>query len=369
MKKLLLCLTIFLLILPLSAQDFFREEFGRDKNYIILVNPTIHNIKVVDFLVKNRLLDLDTDNVGFVGVYHTSQKYDFSKSAEYIDSAAMKDYHLHQVWGPLTEDLIYKENPCTVDFRLIFENSSGIIFFGGEDIPPSVYGEENWYSETSDSGRHFFEVSFLFHLIGSTRNTAFTPLLDENPDYLVTGFCLGMQTMNVAAGGTLYQDIPAQIYHSHKPETHVLIDRANQHRNSWQKVIEGPDYMSSSIHPVRFTDHKFFGETVKVSRKIQPLVYSHHHQSVKNVAVCFDVTALSMDGKVVEGIAHVRYPNVFSVQFHPEESALYEDRAKVKFAPDDEPQTLHSMLGKKSLKFHRKYWGHISDVINKGIRQ
>ncbi|MDF1559369.1 MAG: gamma-glutamyl-gamma-aminobutyrate hydrolase family protein [Bacteroidales bacterium] len=363
MKKGLLILAIVCLCVQISAQDFFRENFSREKDYVILVNPTIGNIEVVDFLVKNGLLDINTDKIDFVGVYHSSQKYDFSKSVKYIDSVGIKNYHLHEVKGPLTEDLIYRENPCSDDLRLIFKNSIGVFFFGGEDIPPSVYGEENWYSETSDPGRHFFEVTFLFHLLGSTRNTTFTPLLTEKPDYLVTGFCLGMQTMNVAAGGTLYQDIPAQIYESYRPETHVLIDRANQHRNYWQKVKEGPGYMSSSIHPVRFSEHDFFGKTVKVSRNMQPLVYSHHHQSVKNVAACFDITALSMDGKVVEGIAHVRYQNVFTVQFHPEVSALYEDRAKVKFAPEDEPQTYHSMLGKKSLKFHRKYWGHITDVI------
>lgn len=363
MKKLFLCLAIFSLFISLSAQNFFRAEFSREKDYVILVNPTVGNIEVVDFLLKNGLLDIDTDRVGFVGVYHTSQKYDFSRSADHINTGGLKNFHLHEVRGPLTEDLLYRENPCSDDLRLIFKNSIGVFFFGGEDIPPSVYGEENWYSETSDPGRHFFEVTFLFHLLGSTLNTTFTPLLEEKPDYLVTGFCLGMQTMNVAAGGTLYQDIPAQIYGSYRPETHVLIDRANQHRNNWQKVKEGPGYMSSSLHPVRFTEHGFFGKTVRVPRKLQPLVYSSHHQSLRDVAPCFDVTALSMDGKVVEGIAHVSYPNVFSVQFHPEVSALYEDRALVRFAPDDKPVTLHSMLDKESLKFHRKYWGHITDVI------
>jgi putative glutamine amidotransferase len=363
MKKVLLILAILSLGFQLFAQDFFREGFSREKDYVILVNPTIGNMEVVDFLVKNGLLDIKTDKIDFVGVYHSSQKYDFSKSAKYIDSVGMKNYHLHEVKGPLTEDLIYRENPCSDDFRLIFDNSLGVIFFGGEDIPPSVYGEENWYSETSDPGRHFFEVSFQFHLLGSSRNTTFTPLLTAKPDYLVTGFCLGMQTMNVAAGGTLYQDVPAQIYESYRPETHVLIDRANQHRNNWQRVKEGPGYMSSSIHPVRFTKHKFFGKTVKVSPAMEPLVYSSHHQAARNIALCFDVTAISMDGKVVEGIAHVRYPNVFAVQFHPEVSALYEDRSKVRFAPEDEPATLHSMLDRNSLKFHRKYWGHISDVI------
>jgi putative glutamine amidotransferase len=77
----------------------------------------------------------------------------------------------------------------------------------------------------------------------------------------------------------------------------------------------------------------------------------------------FSVTAVSDDGRIVEGIYHNKYPNVFSVQFHPEVSALYEDRALVKFAPDDKPATLHSMLDKKSLKFHLKYWEHISSTI------
>jgi len=363
MKKLLLTLALLSLIISANSQNFFREDFSRDKEYLILVNPTVGNIGVVEFLLKNGLLSIDQEKIGLVGVYHSSQEYDFTKSAEHIANNGLTNWHLYEVKGNLKEEMVYGVNPCSDDFRKIFENSVGIIFFGGQDIPPAVYGEENWYSETTDPGRHYFEVSFLFHLIGGTRNTSYTPLLEENPDYMVTGFCLGMQSMNVAAGGSLYQDIPAQIYDSFKPETNVLIDRRNLHRNYWQNIKEDPDFMGTNIHPVQFTANRFFGSTVKVSKKLQPLVYSSHHQSVRNVGSGFEVTALSDDGKVIEGIAHSRYPNVFSVQFHPEVSALYEDRSKVKFAPDDVPATLHSMLDKNSLKFHKKYWGHISRVI------
>ncbi|MRR18907.1 hypothetical protein EG827_01810 [bacterium] len=365
MKKLLLILAFLSLIISVYPQDFFREEFNRDKEYLILVNPTAGNIGVVEFLLEKGLLSIDPGKIGLVGVYHSSQEYDFTKSAELIAKEGLTYWHLHEVRGTLKEETVYGNNPCSDDFRKIFENSVGIIFFGGQDIPPAVYGEENWYSETTDPGRHYFEVSFLFHLLGGTRNVTFTPLLKENPEYMVTGFCLGMQSMNVAAGGSLYQDIPAQIYDSFKPETNVLIDRRNLHRNYWQNIREDKDFMGTNIHPVQFTGNSFFGGTVKVSKKLQPLVYSSHHQSLKDVAICFDVTALSDDGKVIEGIAHSRYPNVFSVQFHPEVSALYEDRSKVKFAPDDVPATLHSMLDKKSLQFHKKYWGHISAVIKK----
>lgn len=369
MKKLLLTLAFLSLVISIYPQDFFREEFNREKEYLIMVNPTVGNIGVVEFLLKNRLLNINMEKISLVGVYHSSQEYDFTKSADHIAQNGLTSWHLHEVKGALTEEMVYRPNLCSDDFRKIFENSVGAIFFGGQDIPPAVYGEENWYSETTDPGRHYFEVSFLFHLLGGTRNTTFKPLLGENPDYMVTGFCLGMQSMNVAAGGTLYQDIPAQIYQSFKPETNVLIDRPNLHRNYWQKVKEGPDYMGNSMHPVRFTDNSFFGGTVKVSKKLRPLVYSHHHQSVKDVAAGFEVTALSDDSKVIEGIRHLKYSNVFSVQFHPEVSALYEDRAKVKFAPEDTPQTLHSMLDKNSLKFHKKYWGHISAVIRQQAAQ
>jgi len=363
MRKILFCALLIVLLSPVSAQNFFNENVGSGKDFIILDNPTVSNIEVVRFLTSQGLLNIDTAKTGFVGVYHSDQKYDFSQSASFIADNNIKGYYLQEVRGPLNEENLFRENACSDDFRKIFSNSIGIIFFGGEDIPPSVYGEENWYSSTSDPARHFFEVSFLFHLLGSTRNASFSPFLKDNPDYLVTGFCLGMQTMNVAAGGSLYQDIPAQIYDSYKPETTVLIDRRNLHRNYWQVFTEGNDFMGTNLHPVKFTDSPFFSRSVKAPHKLQPLVYSSHHQAVKEVASGFEVTALSYDGKVIEGIASTVYPNVFAVQFHPEVSALYTDRAKVRFAPDDTPETLHSMLGKKSLKFHRLYWKHISDVI------
>jgi putative glutamine amidotransferase len=367
MKKLILTLAFIPLLVSLTAQDFFREDFSKEKNYLLLDNPTVDIIEVVSFLVDKGILDVDLKEVEFVGVYHSSQEYDFKKSADYIAENGLKSFHLHEVVGALPEDMLYRQNQCSDDFRRLFENSVGIIFFGGQDIPPAVYGEENWYSKTTDPGRHYFEVSLLFHLLGGTRNTTFKSFLSENPEYMVTGFCLGMQSMNVATGGTLYQDIPAQIYDKYTPETIVETDRRNLHRNYWQSIKELPDYMGANIHPVQFTDNDFFTSVIKVPAGLRPLVYSHHHQSLKNVSPCFAVTALSDDGKVVEGIAHVKYPNVFSVQFHPEVSALYEDRAKVRFTPEDELTTLHSMLDKKSLKFHKKYWGHISAVIKKNV--
>jgi len=363
MKRLLLFLSALYIASVLYPQDFFRGDFDKGKDYVILVNPTAGNLDVVSFLVTHKLLDVDFNEVSFVGVYHASQEYDFSKSAEHIAKNNMSGYNLYEVKGDLPEEALFRDNECTTDFRKIFENSVGIIFFGGQDIPPSVYGEENMYSETTDPGRHYFEVSFLFHLLGGSRNESFKPLLDEKPDYMVTGFCLGMQSMNVATGGSLYQDIPAQIYGSYTPATNVTIDRPDLHRNYWQNINDDPKLMGINLHPVHFTDNTFFGKTVRLSKNLTPLVYSSHHQAVKDLGRDLEITALSNDGKVVEGLVHKKYPNVFAVQFHPEVPALYENRAEIRFSPDDKPETLHRMLNCRSRKFHKKYWGHISGVI------
>ena len=365
MKKLVLSLVVLLMAAVLYPQDFFRGDVDKGKDYVILVNPTAGNLDVVNFLVMNKLLDVDFDKVSFVGVYHSGQEYDFSKSAAHIAKNNLSGYYLYEVRGDLPEEALFRENECSADFRRIFENSIGIIFFGGQDIPPSVYGEENMYSETTDPGRHFFEVSFLFHLLGGSRNDTIKPLLDENPGYMVTGFCLGMQSMNVATGGSLFQDIPAQIYGSYTPATNVTIDRPDLHRNYWQNFNDDPGLMGINLHPVHFTENNFFGKTVRLSKNLRPLVYSSHHQAVRDLSRDFEVTALSNDGKVVEGLAHKRYTNVFAVQFHPEVSALYENRAEVRFSPDDKPETLHRMMDSRSLRFHKKYWGHISAVIDR----
>lgn len=312
MKRFYLFIIVAFLSLSLFSQDFFRGDFSKDKKYVIIVNPTTDNVAMVTFLMVQGILKTDPGLVEFVGVYHSSQEYDFSKSAEFISANGLTNFHLHEVNAPLDEEVVYKQNQCSSDFRKIFSNSVGIIFFGGPDIPPALYGQENLYSLTNDPGRHYFEVSFLFHLLGGTRDSDYKPLLEENPDYMITGFCLGLQSMNVATGGTLWQDIPAQLYQSTTSETNVQIDRRNLHRNYWQEIRDDKDLMPVSLHPVKFTEEMFFENRVKVSRELEPIVCSIHHQAINELSPAFSATATSYDGKIVEGIAHKKYPETSS---------------------------------------------------------
>ena len=368
MKKLLSLLFVFAFLADGNAQDFFTKDFNPRKRYVIICDPTVHRIKTIEYLTDNKIFDVKR-KVEFVGVYFEGQNYDFSKTKAYIEKNKLKRFHLQEINGDLTEDNLYQNNELSGQFKKVFDNSVGIIFFGGPDIPPVIYGEENMKSFVTDPERHFFESSFLFHLLGGYQNEGFRPFLAERPDYLVTGFCLGMQTINVATGGNLIQDIPAEIYGAETAEQAVNIGRENLHRNYWQEIEEDEQFMSANLHTIKFTDHPFFGKTVKTRKNATPRILSAHHQAVDKIGKGLAVTALSPDGKIIEGLAHDKYRNVFAVGFHPEVPALYENMEPRKFHPSDVPKTYYEIIGKSSVRFHKVYWDFISETLNKAKKQ
>ncbi len=352
-----------------NSQNFLPSGIDRKYHYLVITNPTVKNIEIINFLTENKIFSIDRKKVRFLGVYHKSQAYDFQQSLDYVSKKRYTGFHFLEVDEELKEEDIFIENSCTGIFRKIFELSSGVFFFGGPDIQPGIYGEENTHSVITDPARHIFEVSLCFHMIGGSRDPGFIPFLAGKPHYLVTGFCLGLQTMNVAAGGTLIQDIPFQLYGKTSPSETLEIDRSNLHRNYWQNIVNDKQLMGVSFHTINYTDHPFFRKTVRSRDKFRPVVYSSHHQSPEKTAAGFEITALSPDRKVIEGIAHKQYRNVFAVQFHPEVPALFEDQEAWKFTPEDKPLTYHQIIGRKSVAFHKRYWRHISEAFKESVRQ
>ena len=365
MKKLLLLVLSIFILFNSYSQDFFNTDFNKRKKYIILCDPTVSRIKTIQYLTNANLFKVKKNKVKFVGVYFDDQKYDFSKTKQYIEENNLKNFFLHEISGDLNENNLFENNDVTDDLKMVFKNSIGVIFFGGPDIPPGVYGEENTLSVVTDPERHFFETTFLYHLLGGYQDEGYKPYLESRPDYVVTGFCLGMQTMNVATGGTLIQDIPAEVYDANTPEETIKTGRINMHRNYWQKINDDKLLMGINLHTIQFTGHPFFGKVVDVPKRFEPRIYSSHHQAAEKLGKGMEITALSPDGKIIEGLVHNKYPNVFAVQFHPEVSALYENMYERKFHPEDEPMTYHKIIGKQSVRFHEKYWGHISHVFKK----
>ena len=71
--------------------------------------------------------------------------------------------------------------------------------------------------------------------------------------------------MNVAAGGSLWQDITAQVYGKNKPEKTVAIDRNNNHRNYWQLLNEDKQLMGIKLHTIH---KKYWNHIFKITNSL-----------------------------------------------------------------------------------------------------
>ena len=153
-------------------------------------------------------------------------------------------------------------------------------------------------------------VSFLIPAVTNEENLPFndciSPLRDNLELYLakkalesgkpVLGICRGIQIMNVAAGGTLYQDIGSQI-------TSSTVLKHSQQAPKWHPT-----------HDIRVSQ----GSKVwKVFKKPVISVNTFHHQAIKDVAAWFVVTSTTSDG-VIESIEHTEHPFAVGIQWHPE---------------------------------------------------
>ncbi len=163
------------------------------------------------------------------------------------------------------------------------EAVDGLLFTGGEDVAPAYYGEAaDEKCQEPDRERDLFEI----HLARAALQRR-TPIL---------GICRGLQLLNVAAGGTLYQDIACRpgtlAHHSAKAD-----DR------------------QSLIHQVRIRPgtrlHAVMGVT-------ESQVTSTHHQFVKALAPNFQASAEAVEDGIVEGLEQIDHPFLLAVQWHPE---------------------------------------------------
>lgn len=158
----------------------------------------------------------------------------------------------------------------------------GLICSGGNDINPLLFGEEP-HAKLGFvlPDRDEYELK-LIRLAYSARK----PIL---------GICRGIQVINVAFGGTLYQDLCAQ-----RP------DRVLKHSQSSRRDFAGH---TTDIVP---------GTLLQQILGVPSLpVNSFHHQAVKDPAAGFVINATARDG-IVEGIEYAGEPFVLGVQWHPE---------------------------------------------------
>ena len=353
MKHILLLISVVFIINPAFSQDYFNKKENQHKKHLIIVHPTSSNMERYTYLIENGILD--PGKMEIVGLYFEDEEYDYSNVLEDFPTIGF-----HEIPSGLNINKLYSENSVTNEFAKVFKYSSGIIFNGGPDIPPSSYGEEKMnLTLVSDPWRHYHELSFLFHLLGGSQNPEFTPLLKKRPKYLILGICLGLQSMNVATGGTLIQDIPLEIYSKNTAEEILRMNENQRHRNYYSDFRIYPEIKSYYLHPIKMTSGRWM-ESINSDLNPNPYVSSSHHQAIEKLGQGFRVTATSMDTKIIEGIEHLHYQNVIGIQFHPEVDYLYKEEAIFKYNPEDLNFSLLQKINDlDSYEFHLRFWDEI----------
>ena len=193
-----------------------------------------------------------------------------------------------------------------------FEPIHGVLLCEGEDIDPSLYEEASGLSpEELEEIRRLHSSDTSIDREKDTIELRLAKLcLERNIPYL--GICRGSQVLNVACGGTLYQDLEKEI--SRKcPESqrvqHIDYDNYDGHRHV-VKVVENTPL-----------DH-WFKDSLEEG-KMEILVNSYHHQGVKRLAQRFVPMAFAPDG-LIEGFYDPDAYNpeegkfIMGLQFHPE---------------------------------------------------
>lgn len=360
LNKILLFITLFFVGFQ-EYSDLFasgiNDESKSGKAKILLINPDSFYLKSIDYLVNIEVID--TSKINFEAVFYTKCEVNSDHAIKFKLDHKINYLEMSEVDGTLNIDNIYSENECTDDFTLLFNNSDGIIFFGGWDIPPVYYSQKTeLLTDIYTPNRHLFELSFLYHLLGGYQNSDFKELLASKSKYMVLGICLGMQSMNVATGGDMYQDIPQDIYGLQYVEDVLLMDSDKMHRNYNRNLYIEKSLNSHNFHKIRILDK----DILKLcGNSTSPLVVSSHHQAVKNLGINMIIGGTSLDGKVVELLRNKKYPNVLGTQFHPEFYTIYDPESKkVRIRPEDELMTEHEVLIKNgSYMFHIDLWKYI----------
>jgi len=179
-----------------------------------------------------------------------------------------------------SQSLVHRDDLNLINY---VEALDGLVLQGGNDVAPESYGETplqpQWHG---DAIRDRYEIELIHAFVNAGKP--------------VFGICRGLQVLNVAFGGTLWQDLPTQC-----PDSAQHINESIYERNVHALAITPGGWL-----------HSLYPEQSAYS------VNSIHHQGIKTLARGFDTEAVCpVDGRI-EAIRRQQGSFVAGVQWHPE---------------------------------------------------
>jgi putative glutamine amidotransferase len=159
----------------------------------------------------------------------------------------------------------------------------GLMLQGGADIAPASYGEDPLHPDWRGDGvRDRYEIELFNAFVEKAK-----PVL---------GICRGCQLINVALGGTLYQDIASQLPH------------AINHRDA--------DKYERNFHALEFVEPSTLADLYPGRQNA--IINTIHHQAVKRLGHDLVVEAVSLPDRIIEAVRWTGPSYVLGVQWHPE---------------------------------------------------
>lgn len=177
-------------------------------------------------------------------------------------------------------------DPAHDEPRAVLETCDALLLTGGVDVDPAQYGETDRHPTVEiDPARDTYELALARAAL--------------ERDLPVLAICRGAQVLNVAAGGTLIQDLPSAVV------------------TTVEHTIDEPK--DAIAHDVVVAAHSRLAGFLRTSSTApyRVAVNSRHHQAVRQPAPLFVVSATASDG-VIEAIEKPDAPFCIGVQWHPE---------------------------------------------------
>jgi putative glutamine amidotransferase len=207
-----------------------------------------------------------------------------SKTLQYLEESIAqwvmsRDVLVFMIPTVNTNGLVH---PSNVRLRDYAKHLDGLVLQGGADVSPQSYAEAATRPEwNGDRVRDMYELELLHEFIEAGK-----PVL---------GICRGCQLINVAFGGSLYQDIASDV------------PAAIAHVN---------DLYDNNFHELQFPPGSSLAGLLNA--KGAPLVNSIHHQAIKDLGRDLQIEAVSCTDQIVEAVRYKKAPFVMGLQWHPE---------------------------------------------------